>query len=80
MWFFYFKKMKKYKILDKSYFDEYPNADVIIQYVFSENGDSYEIGITSSMLKSEDDIENWFYSNYKTRPVTMIGYLTKHEI
>lgn len=47
----------KYKILDKSYLEKYPEASVVIQYVLNETGNSYEIGINTSQIKTEQDVE-----------------------
>lgn len=70
---------EQYLILSQDYFDIYTDANVVIQYILSHTGDTYEIGIASKHLHSEEDVINWFSLNYSSRPVTMIGYCIKEN-
>jgi hypothetical protein len=70
----------QYVTLPQTYFEEYTDANVVIQYTFLETGDTYEIGITSKCLDNEEDIVQWFLTNYNSRPVRMVGYCIKSKI
>lgn len=70
----------QYVTLPQTYFEEYKDANVVIQYTFLETGDTYEIGITSKYLQTEEDIITWFSINYSSRPVRMIGYCIKSKV
>lgn len=67
----------KYRILDDSFFQNNPNCDVVIEYEFIETGDTYTLEIMSKYLKTEKDVEDWFYVNYSSRPVKMVAYSIK---
>lgn len=71
--------MSRYKILGDSWFDEahLSDSDVIIQYASTLNGETFEIGIESNLLKTEKEVEDWFVQNYSSRPVKMVGYIIK---
>lgn len=73
--------MSKYKILGDFWFDEQylSDSDVIIQYASTLNGETFEIGIKSNLLKTEKDVEDWFVQNYSSRPVKMVAYVIRQK-
>lgn len=66
------------KELDQDIFnDADPKANVFIEYILKDSGDSYDLFLLDSKINNLKDLEFWFVQNYSSRPVEMIGYCFK---
>lgn len=63
------------KELDQDIFEEAdPKANVAIEYILEDTGDSYDLFLLDSKINNLKDLKSWFVQNYSSRPVKMIGY------